>query len=617
MIFGFSRANSQSLSVFDIDTTNYPIMKAKFFACDKDGKHVSNITPSDLIVTENGQPRSIIDVSCPLPKPPLDLSVVITMEMSCSMKWSGAQTAYATANAIIERLPTANSECAITSFGRNNYLNQDFTSDKQKLNVSIQCKEPYGGSDFDLAFIKPAAGALLVAEKAKYKKIIFLISDGDANANETVIISMANKINAEIYCLVLENDCPQKLKNIAKNTGGEWFENISSRELAIEIISKILLTVQGQSPCNLEWKSHNICDIDNCILNIEENISKSNFSTNLHLPGKASANLIFQPSGITFIDKQLNIPADTTIQVTAINTNFNVTDIVSKNPAFKITPKSFFLSKGQVKTITIQFTPIDSNYTFTDFNFITDECNSYYFSNARYNDKRIKNPSLTLTHPNGGEKFAINSDTVIKWKGILPEDNVILELSRDNGVSWKTFNFSAKGYIQDWKKITAPPSDSCLMRVTQYSKETKVPHIEWEKNLGGRLWEYPTDIQITSDKGFIIAGYSESSDGDLTGNKGQHDYWIVKTDSVCNIQWQKNLGGKLSEIPNSIKETQDGGYIIVGSTNSNDGDVSRITQSTDYWIVKLDKQGNIQWQKKLGGRFEDCATSVVQADDGG
>jgi hypothetical protein len=82
--FGISRANSQSLSVFDVDTTNFPIMKAKFFAFDKDGKQLKpNV--SDFSITENGQPRIVLNVTCPSPKPTVPLSSVLVFDVSGSM----------------------------------------------------------------------------------------------------------------------------------------------------------------------------------------------------------------------------------------------------------------------------------------------------------------------------------------------------------------------------------------------------------------------------------------------------------------------------------------------------------------------------------------------------
>jgi Secretion system C-terminal sorting domain len=141
--------------------------------------------------------------------------------------------------------------------------------------------------------------------------------------------------------------------------------------------------------------------------------------------------------------------------------------------------------------------------------------------------------------------------------------------------------------------------------------------LQWQKCLGGSSNEYVNSIQQTTDSGYIIAGYTESNDGDVTGYHGNKDYWIVKIDSIGALQWQKCLGGTGWDIANSVRQTTDGGYIVAGFTGSNDGDVTGYIGWYDCWIVKLDSLGTIQWQKCLGGSDNDQAQSIRQTTDGG
>jgi hypothetical protein len=151
-------------------------------------------------------------------------------------------------------------------------------------------------------------------------------------------------------------------------------------------------------------------------------------------------------------------------------------------------------------------------------------------------------------------------------------------------------------------------------------KLTKNGDIQWQKSLGGSSDDEATSIRQTTDSGYIVAGYSYSSDGDVSSNRGKSDYWIVKLTKNGDIQWQKSLGGNGYDNANSIQQTTDGGYIVAGVSFSNDGDVSRhhgSIGSADYWIVKLTKNGDIQWQKSLGGSADDWATSIQQTTDSG
>ncbi|MEI6766366.1 MAG: T9SS type A sorting domain-containing protein [Bacteroidota bacterium] len=141
--------------------------------------------------------------------------------------------------------------------------------------------------------------------------------------------------------------------------------------------------------------------------------------------------------------------------------------------------------------------------------------------------------------------------------------------------------------------------------------------IQWEKCLGGTSDEVANYIEQTNDGGYIIAGYTVSNDGDVSGNQGDGDVWVVKLDSAGNIQKQKCFGGTQFDYASCIHATVDGGYIIAGYTFSNDGDVSGNHGSQDFWLIKINSEWNIQWQKCLGGTQDDLAKSVQLTSDGG
>lgn len=144
-----------------------------------------------------------------------------------------------------------------------------------------------------------------------------------------------------------------------------------------------------------------------------------------------------------------------------------------------------------------------------------------------------------------------------------------------------------------------------------------VAFIEWQKSFGGSSWDILESLQQTNDGGFVVAGFSKSNDGDVSGNHGDYDYWVVNLDSLGNSEWKKSLGGSDWEEAHDISQTSDGGYILAGWTYSNDGDVSGNHGYSDYWIVKLSSSGSIEWQKCLGGSFPDQAHAIIQTSDGG
>ena len=118
-------------------------------------------------------------------------------------------------------------------------------------------------------------------------------------------------------------------------------------------------------------------------------------------------------------------------------------------------------------------------------------------------------------------------------------------------------------------------------------------------------------ITQTSDEGYIIAGWSNSNDGDVSDNHGDYDVWVVKLSSAGEIEWQKSLGGSGLDKAWSVQQTVDEGYIIAGQSSSDDGDVTmNHGGSDDIWIVKLSLSGEIEWQKSIGGYDIDIAYSI-------
>lgn len=141
--------------------------------------------------------------------------------------------------------------------------------------------------------------------------------------------------------------------------------------------------------------------------------------------------------------------------------------------------------------------------------------------------------------------------------------------------------------------------------------------ILWNKCLGGSSWDYAVSAIETVDKGYFIGGFSISRNGNVTGNHGGFDYWVVKLNSQGELVFEKSLGGSKDELLNSAIQTRDGGYLLIGSTESNDGNVTGNHGGLDYWIVKLDSTGLIEWQKCFGGSSYEKAYSAVMSPAGG
>jgi len=149
------------------------------------------------------------------------------------------------------------------------------------------------------------------------------------------------------------------------------------------------------------------------------------------------------------------------------------------------------------------------------------------------------------------------------------------------------------------------------------AKLDSLGNLEWQRSLGGSGSEFAQCIKPTLDGGYILSANSDSNDGDVTGNHGSNDAWVVKLDSLGNIEWQRSLGGSSYDHGRSICVTPDGGYVLGTQTASNDGDVSGSHGSSDAWLVKLDAMGNIQWQKCIGGSKSEGIYAIRLTPDNG
>src|SRR5690606_10954457 len=130
--------------------------------------------------------------------------------------------------------------------------------------------------------------------------------------------------------------------------------------------------------------------------------------------------------------------------------------------------------------------------------------------------------------------------------------------------------------------------------------------LQWQKCLGCSNGDWATAIRQTPDGGYVVGGTVSSIDGDVTGNlndvgsHGSSDFWVVKLTDLGNIVWQKCLGSYSSDYLRDVIVTNDGGYIAVGDVQANDGHVTGHHGNFDYWAVKLNSTGEIEWQKALG-----------------
>jgi uncharacterized repeat protein (TIGR02543 family) len=155
--------------------------------------------------------------------------------------------------------------------------------------------------------------------------------------------------------------------------------------------------------------------------------------------------------------------------------------------------------------------------------------------------------------------------------------------------------FIVAGYT---RSFGAGADDFWLVKMDEWGNEL------WNRTFGGPREDIAYSVQQTEDGDFIVAGVTQSFGAGLS------DFWLVKTDGRGNELWNRTFGGPIVDIAHSVKQTEDGGFIVAGHTNSFDAGLS------DFWLVRTDERGNELWNRTLGGPLVDIAYSVQQTEDG-
>ena len=211
------------------------------------------------------------------------------------------------------------------------------------------------------------------------------------------------------------------------------------------------------------------------------------------------------------------------------------------------------------------------------------------------------------------EFWVLKLDSIgsIQWKGTYGgsghDDAFAIEQTNDGGFIVAGFTKSNDGDVSG----NHGDYDAWVLKLDSGGG------IQWQKCFGGSGWEEAWDIQQTTDGGYILIGRSSSMDGDVTVNYGFLDYWVVKMNDIGIIEWQKSLGGSGLDLGYAISQTSDGGYIVAGESQSSDGDVTANQGSSDFWVVKLNYEGKVIWERSYGGSALDRANDIKQTREGG
>jgi hypothetical protein len=204
----------------------------------------------------------------------------------------------------------------------------------------------------------------------------------------------------------------------------------------------------------------------------------------------------------------------------------------------------------------------------------------------------------------------------------------ILRTGSDGNMIWQKQAVPATGFLHGEYRSVAATGDGGSVSAgyvnINYGFDVSVTrsdadgNVIWNKTFGGTGSDQAYNIISTANGGFLLSGETSSQDGDVKLNHGALDLWVLKLDANGNVMWEKTFGGTDNDMFGKITVCSDGGYLLCGTSKSNNsGDVPVSHGDEDIFIVKLDAAGNKQWTKTYGGALRDGAGSIIGDTDGG
>ena len=498
-------AEAQFFSVYDIDTKDYPVVRASYIYVNDNGEQVYHFDKKDVNIWEYEEQAKLLSLKKPQKSPPKKLSVVLTFDVSGSMTRDRLEIARAAGLRFVDLLPLEVSECAVSSFDHVNYLNCDFTHSEERLKEAIRSLKARGGTNYNSGFITSYSGAFQIAKEGRYKKVVVFLTDGLGEGDKSEILRQAKKYDVAVYPVTIGLEMPDILKDIATSSGGRYFGEVTDTSEAKDIYDQILLNAQSVEPGQITWRSPNGChDNIETIFSYKNDTVKSSY----RLRERQRIKLDVQPAFIQYETSDSLFSRD--IQLTAVNSDFTIKDMIlegKKGFSLEDQPTTpFQIEKNSMNNIRLRYDPSVEDGAHTTIRIVNDQCpESYVYAKAGSGSNAT---SLELVTPNGGEVYSAGLKGNIKWRGIAERDSVFVYYSSDRGDTWQPVGW-VDNLSDEWE-IPAIKGSNNLIRIEQSRTGSEAGKIEPLLELSGSDFEAHNARFVGKGRYILSAGDNHS-----------------------------------------------------------------------------------------------------------
>ncbi len=602
-------AYSQGISLFNIDPSGFPTIKAKFYAYDKEGKPIRP-SMNEVKLKEDGENRSILRIKCP-PSGPQPISVGIMVDT-----YSFLDLARFGTKRLIEYMNMPKDELAITYMDHAALLHQSYTNDRSKaIAASFTIpKAPGYAAVQQMFFSEITGGVQLIKTRLNNKKVLILLSDlhcPNLSVDTARLFREASQHNICVFPVLLRTtDYTGLFKSIAQRTGGTLFEGIT-REDQISNIFQLISGMARFGDCEIEWSSNKKCNSDQMRIQIE---TKSLTDVNTYTPNPRSLiKLTADPKFLFFGPVSPGQESKKTISLKAEGTTFTINDSkILGSSAYQIVDTKFpiIILEGQSKTITVKYSPKDSNRHYGFVETINDLCSGGLSAYGGFPGKPLVGKTLNIKKPACPDLFLAGIDSMIQWEGIPQDDRVKIEYTPDSGKTWKFVTDNAKGGKHVWLYPPLPRTSLGMIRVLQMASDgidpnlwssgyepgsissrnspdgSKIAYLQSDNSLSIRISHTGEQLRIFRK----IPGRITSYCWDYSSN-----FLAIGFEDGLLIIKDIRSGNNIREIRNS------GSSINVISWNQSGNKIA--TSNTDGVLTVIETSTGIEIQKKSGYNF--------------
>ncbi len=620
--------HAQYFTVYGIDDSNFPRMRARFVALDAAGKEMRNFSNNEFDIRENGvsmQGSLTIDCKDTAVEPAANVVLILDRSGSMStivdtatkatrMDWviSGATTFV---NTFKFNPP---SEVAVISFGTLPTFESPFRTTAPPLVDVISKLRPQGGTNYNPPMLDTSFGAikLLAGQRPGVRRIVIFLTDGQPDKDPLTdsITKLCNQQSIQFYAITIGTKMNKDLQTIAQKTGGKAFEANTKDDL-IAIYRLIALETEIKQNCYIEWTAPYSCNQAGRIRDLSVTFKRMNppitSEPQYIAPTRSVANISVSSSSLFFGDPA---PGGTSTQTVTIKAENAPLILTALNP----TPPGFFtvisygggkslpdtIKIGQTRDVTIQFTQ-GSQKAYRQASLIASgsPCPPTVSLFGGLS-------TVQVVSPNGGELYSTCDTVTIRWAGVDPKQSVNIFYALDGDAAkptWQLLKQNATGLAYKW--YPAIRGKKLRLRMTAQP----APSYLWTRSLGSPQLDTCRSIALDATQNFVhAAGVFADTLKVNSSNKpfpafGGRDAFVSRFDSDGNLIWVQTAGGSGDEGCAAIATDNTDGIYATGYFTSKAVQFGS-TQLTlppldqvNFFIARYDAAGNATWVRTGGG----------------